>query len=139
MSSYNSTCQELEAYQDDTCNDGIEPGKLGYIVVKDTSDSWDYTVAAQYESRIAAGTIVKIAVVGGEKPPAEPVTGDGRGFSSARITNQNQTVTFVDNNAVRNVDFYNSLRLQQGTKSLLYVTEGYVWTLSNLALSPHCR
>lgn len=112
----------LPDFEQDICAN--EPGRIISIaLVRSDAGITDPTVKAQWNSAIAAGSVVIIKNVRGTKPKSSPVEIDSFGRQQTRTVSRDFTAQFFHPDIVSNEDFWNVANYDNA-HSFWYYTQG---------------
>ena len=127
MSTQYTGCLTLTDYDDNDCGD-IELGRIRAVAfVKKTAAVTNPSSDAVWSALVAAKNAVVIRNVRGQSDGGSPVEGPGFGDTPSDLQGFNFTASYVDQNTVPNVDFYNQLKKLAKTYRFWYVTETQIW------------
>jgi hypothetical protein len=131
MSDYLNSCSKaLPPYVCNDCQVYKQGQIIGIGLIDSTNDLTDYTNLAQWQAAQAAGHVIVLPSVIGDRPIGSPTeVSPGYGRQASRVTGVSRQVNFKLNFTCENREFFENLLYQ--TKYKLFY-----WTRDNLYVTP---
>lgn len=119
----------VPAFAPDVCaNEQSRIVAVAYI--REDSILADYTSAAEWNAAIAAGTVIVIKNVRGEKPKSTATIIDGFGLQQQRAVGREFALTYEHPDVIGNEDFYNALNYNNSYAIAYYTAGGKVFVVT---------